>query len=173
MSVRGLFEEIKFLKKENLDLKLKIYFLEDSNSQSNKIKELMDYNVKLKMEVDDSNAEVERKKMLIEETIGILDVQQTKLDEYEKKIAFLGRIETILLFLAKQHHFQYFLEQTCEEMRTEILESNEQEFESRGSTPTPLQQDKHISLPIVDEENFNFTRFEDKMEISTFGCAIL
>ena len=95
MSVRGLFEEIKFLKKENLDLKLKIYFLEDSNSQSNKIKELMDYNVKLKMEVDDSNAEVERKKMLIEETIGILDVQQTKLDEYEKKIAFLGRIETI------------------------------------------------------------------------------
>ena len=91
VSVRGLFEEIKHLKKENLDLKLKIYFLEDSNSQSNKIKELMDYNVKLKMEVDDSNAEVERKKMLIEETIGILDVQQTKLDEYEKKIAFLGK----------------------------------------------------------------------------------
>ena len=94
VSVRGLFEEIKHLKKENLDLKLKIYFLEDSNSQSNKIKELMDYNVKLKIEVDDSNAEVERKKMLIEETIGILDVQQTKLDEYEKKIALLGKIET-------------------------------------------------------------------------------
>ena len=97
VSVRGLFEEIKHLKKENLDLKLKIYFLEDSNSQSNKIKELMDYNVKLKMEVDDSNAEVERKKMLIEETIGILDVQQTKLDEYEKKIAFLGKIERLVL----------------------------------------------------------------------------
>ena len=94
ISVRGLFEEIKSLKKENLDLKLKIYFLEDSNSQSNKIKELMDYNVKLKIEVDDSNAEVERKKQLIEETISILDVQQTKLDEYEKKINFLGKIET-------------------------------------------------------------------------------
>ena len=94
VSVRGLFEEIKNLKKENLDLKLKIYFLEDSNSQSNKIKELMDYNVKLKIEVDDSNAEVERKKQLIEETISILDVQQTKLDEYEKKITSLGKMRT-------------------------------------------------------------------------------
>ena len=94
VSVRGLFEEIKNLKKENLDLKLKIYFLEDSNSQSNKIKELMDYNVKLKIEVDDSNAEVERKKQLIEETISILDVQQTKLDEYEKKIISLGKMRT-------------------------------------------------------------------------------
>ena len=94
VSVRGLFEEIKSLKKENLDLKLKIYFLEDSNSQSNKIKELMDYNVKLKIEVDDSNAEVERKKQLIEETISILDVQQTKLDEYEKKITSLGKMRT-------------------------------------------------------------------------------
>ena len=111
MSVRGLFEEIKHLKKENLDLKLKIYFLEDSNSQSNKIKELMDYNVKLKIEVDDSNAEVERKKMLIEETIGILDVQQTKLDEYEKKIALLGMIKELPLML------------TCFWLRQELKES--------------------------------------------------
>ena len=58
-------------------------------------------------------------------------------------------------------------------MRIEILESQEQEFESRGSTPTPSQQDKHIPLPIVDQENFNFTRFEDKMQTSSFGCAIL
>ena len=54
----------------------------------------MDYNVKLKIEVDDSNAEVERKKQLIEETISILDVQQTKLDEYEKKITSLGKMRT-------------------------------------------------------------------------------
>ena len=111
MSVRGLFEEIKHLKKENLDLKLKIYFLEDSNSQSNKIKELMDYNVKLKIEVDDSNAEVERKKMLIEETIGILDVQQTKLDEYEKKIALLGMIKELPIML------------TCFWLRQELKDS--------------------------------------------------
>ena len=75
-----------------MDLKLKIFFLEDSCGQSNKIKELMDYNVKLKIEIDDSNAEVERKKLLIEETIGILDEQQTKLEEYERKINLLGKV---------------------------------------------------------------------------------
>ena len=91
VSVRGLFEEIKQLKKENLDLKLKIYFLEDSNSQSNRIKELIDHNVKLKIEVEESKNEVDRKKLLIEETISILDEQQSKLDEYERKFKVLGR----------------------------------------------------------------------------------
>ena len=70
----------------------------------------MDYNVKLKIEVDDSNAEVERKKMLIEETIGILDVQQTKLDEYEKKIALLGMIKELPIMLtvrsSRNHHLR-------------------------------------------------------------------
>ena len=109
MSVRGLFEEIKQLKKENLDLKLKIYFLEDSNSQSNRIKELIDHNVKLKIEVEESKNEVDRKKLLIEETISILDEQQSKLDEYERKFKVLGR---------KSDYFKSgvlinFLEQTC------------------------------------------------------------
>ena len=71
----------------------------------------MDYNVKLKIEVDDSNAEVERKKMLIEETIGILDVQQTKLDEYEKKIALLGMIKELPIML------------TCFWLRQELKDS--------------------------------------------------
>ena len=58
-------------------------------------------------------------------------------------------------------------------MRIEILESQEKEFESRGSTPTPSQQVIHSPPPIVDQENFNFTRFEDKMQTSAFGCNII
>ena len=69
-------------------------------------------------------------------------------------------------------HYQYILEQTCEEMRIEILESQEKEFESRGSTPTPSQV-IHSPPPIVDQENFNFARFEDKMQESAFSCNII
>ena len=169
VSVRGLFEEIKQLKKENLDLKLKIYFLEDSNSQSNRIKELIDHNVKLKIEVEESKNEVDRKKLLIEETISILDEQQSKLDEYERKFKVLGRKSDYF----KSRVLIYFLERTCEELRTELSETQEQELESRGSTPTPFQLDRQLPQPIVDQENFNFTRFEDKMQPSAFSCDIL
>ena len=90
VSVRGLFREIQDLKKENLDLKLKIYFLEDSTGHSKQVKQLIEENVKMKIEFDNSQQEVERKQHLIEDTLRILDQQVKQISEYEKRIQHLG-----------------------------------------------------------------------------------
>ena len=90
VSVRGLFREIQDLKKENLDLKLKIYFLEDSTGHSKQVKQLIEENVKMKIEFDNSQQEVERKQHLIEDTLKILDQQVKQISEYEKRIQHLG-----------------------------------------------------------------------------------
>ena len=94
VSVRGLFREIQDLKKENLDLKLKIYFLEDSTGHSKQVKQLIEENVKMKIEFDNSQQEVERKQHLIEDTLRILDQQVKQISEYEKRIQHLGSYST-------------------------------------------------------------------------------
>ena len=113
MSVRGLFREIQDLKKENLDLKLKIYFLEDSTGHSKQVKQLIEENVKMKIEFDNSQQEVERKQHLIEDTLRILDQQVKQISEYEKRIQHLGsssstHLERSSLNLLKDYKKMFF-----------------------------------------------------------------
>ena len=113
VSVRGLFREIQDLKKENLDLKLKIYFLEDSTGHSKQVKQLIEENVKMKIEFDNSQQEVERKQHLIEDTLRILDQQVKQISEYEKRIQHLGsssstHLERSSLNLLKDYKKMFF-----------------------------------------------------------------
>ena len=87
ISVLGMFDEIKSMKKENLKLKMKIYFLEEKlegKAQTNQeCCEIIEENMNLNSELEHYSKEIERKNGLIEETI-------IALDEYEMRVKLLG-----------------------------------------------------------------------------------
>ena len=82
-----MFDEIRSRKKENLKLKMKIYFLEEKlagAAQTNQeCCEIIEENMNLNLELEHYYKEIVRKNGLIKETI-------IALDEYEKRVQFLG-----------------------------------------------------------------------------------
>ena len=82
-----MFDEIRSMKKENLKLKMKIYFLEEklagAAQTSQECCEIIEENMNLNLELEHYSKEIVRKNGLIEETI-------IALDEYEKRVKFLG-----------------------------------------------------------------------------------
>ena len=90
LSLLSVFEELKLLKKENLDLRLKIYFMENERSSVSSLSSSFDENnlyqenVQLKCELEKYKEEIERKNLLIKESLEMLDNYDIKLTEMEK-----------------------------------------------------------------------------------------
>jgi len=87
-SLAGYLEEMKLIKKENLDLKLKVYFLEERlgiEVGGKSMQEMSNENVDLKIQLHQCKVELENKNALIEEAIEAIDVCEKKTTQLEEQ----------------------------------------------------------------------------------------
>eukprot|EP00092_Neocalanus_flemingeri_P019937 GFUD01021595.1.p1 GENE.GFUD01021595.1~~GFUD01021595.1.p1 ORF type:complete len:424 (-),score=104.66 GFUD01021595.1:36-1238(-) len=95
-SLVGYFEDLKEIKKENFDLKLKVFFLEERlgvGIGGESMKKLSENNIELKIKLRQCREDVENKSSLIKEAILAIDECEKKIRHLEDQIEALENKE--------------------------------------------------------------------------------
>merc|ERR1712013_764174 len=134
-SMTGVLEEMKEIKKENFELKLKLFFLEERLGISvggDSMKNLSDENVELKIQLQQCKIDIEKKSNLIKEAIDAIDICEKKITLLEEvnsdlweKNGKTDEIKEVRNIFSQTMSFdadsEFFLEDEYEEFSDEML----------------------------------------------------
>jgi len=178
-SMSGVLEEVKEIKKENFELKLKLFFLEERLGISvggDSMKRLSDENVELKIQLQQCKLDIEKKANLIKEAIDAIDVCEKKITKLEEtnsdlweKIRKTDETKEVRNIFSQTMSFEaeseFVLEDEYEEFSDEMLifaealgtenifHQSQNEIEDEECTLEQLVNDSHASEKAEELEN--------------------